>query len=59
MFFAQDTITNFLIPGSLGSDFASLDIDSLDAAVRYRRDIGRNSSLGMLATARDGDDYHN
>ncbi len=59
VFVAQDTLTNILLPGSLGSDFVSLDFDSLDAALRFRRDIGRNSSLGVLATVRDGDGYHN
>jgi hypothetical protein len=27
--------------------------------VRYRRDLGKNSTLGGLVTAREGEDYHN
>ncbi|MFK7956582.1 MAG: DUF5916 domain-containing protein [Lysobacterales bacterium] len=59
VFLADDTVTNFLVPGSLGSDLATLDQASTNAVVRYRRDILNNSSVGLLLTARQGDDYHN
>ncbi|MEM7281254.1 MAG: DUF5916 domain-containing protein, partial [Pseudomonadota bacterium] len=56
---ADDEVTNLLIPGTFGSDTESID-DSNQAFIgRYRRDLGRNSTLGALVTARRGDDYHN
>ncbi|MEM9532736.1 MAG: DUF5916 domain-containing protein [Pseudomonadota bacterium] len=58
-FLAEDTVTNFLVPGSLGSSLAALDQSSTNAVMRYRRDILSNSSVGVLLTARQGDDYHN
>ena len=58
-FFAEDTLTQFLIPGSQSSDIASVDKNSSNGVFRYRRDVGSNSSLGVIATARSGDDYHN
>ena len=58
-FFAQDTLTQFLIPGSQSSDLANLEEDSSNGVFRYRRDVGDNSSVGFIGTARTGDDYHN
>lgn len=58
-FFAQDTLTGFLLPGSLNSDIATLDQNSRNGVIRLRRDIGDNSSIGLLTTGRFGDDYHN
>ncbi len=58
-FYAEDEVTNLLIPGALGSDVATIDSQSTDAAFRYRRDILDNSSVGFIATHRDGDDYNN
>ena len=59
VFVADDTVTNFLVPGALNSDVATLDQSSEAAVVRYRRDVGKNSSVGVLMTHRQGDDYHN
>ncbi|MDX1570727.1 MAG: DUF5916 domain-containing protein [Xanthomonadales bacterium] len=59
VFVAEDAVTNILIPGALGSSLASLDQSSRDAVLRYRRDVGKNSSMGVLLTARDGDGYRN
>lgn len=58
-FYAEDEVTNLLIPGALGSDVASIDGASTDIAFRYRRDVLENSSLGLLVTSRDGQDYQN
>lgn len=56
---ADDAVTNLLFPGTFGSDSDSLDNGSQAFVGRYRRDLGRNSTLGALVTARSGDDYHN
>ncbi|HET9229214.1 MAG TPA: DUF5916 domain-containing protein, partial [Thermoanaerobaculia bacterium] len=59
VFVAQDDRTDFLIPGSESSSTASLDEESTDAVIRYRRDLGASSAVGVLATSREGIDYSN
>lgn len=59
-FYANDTRTNLLIPGALGSSFTSLSQESNNLVGRYRRDIGDNAStVGATITSRSGDDYSN
>ena len=58
-FVARDELTNLIFPGSTGSDGTSLDFESTAAVVRYRRDLGDSSALGMLLTSREGDCYSN
>jgi hypothetical protein len=58
-FVAQDEITNLIFPGSHGSDGDSFDEQTTDGVFRYRRDIGQNSAVGGIMTARTGKDYHN
>jgi hypothetical protein len=58
-FFAQDRINNLILPGSEASGFASLDQDVTSGVLRYRRDLGRTSTLGALWAGREGDDYRN
>lgn len=59
VFVAQDDRTDILIPGSESSRAVSLDVESTDAVLRYRRDLGTHSALGFLLTSRDGDGYSN
>ncbi len=59
VFVAQDEVTNLIFPGATGSDSTSLDLESTDAVVRYRRDLGEASALGVLLTSREGDGYEN
>ena len=59
VFVARDEITNLIFPGSTGSDGTSLDLETTDAVVRYRRDLGDSSALGVLLTSREGDGYSN
>ena len=59
LFVAQDEITNLLFPGSQGSDSTSLDFETTDGVLRYRRDLGKTSALGVLATSREGSGYSN
>ena len=59
VFVTRDTVNNLLIPSNQGSAFASVDQDVDGGVFRYRRDIGANSTLGVLYTGREADDYHN
>jgi hypothetical protein len=56
---ARDEINNLILPSNQGSGFAFLDQNVTSGVLRYRRDIGRSSALGVLYTGREGDDYHN
>jgi hypothetical protein len=58
-FVAEDARTTILLPGSQRSTLAELDDDSLDAVVRYRRDIRDGGALGLIATGREAGDYRN
>lgn len=57
--FARDNITNLIFPGFESSGFSSVDQDVDSAILRYRRDVGRTSTLGFLYSGRQGDDYRN
>ena len=59
VFVAQDDRTDFLIPGAELSTATSLNEASTDAVLRYRRDLGASSAVGLLATSREGDGYSN
>ena len=59
VFVAQDEVTNLTFPGSTESDSTSLDLETTNAVMRYRRDLGDSSALGVLITSREGDDYSN
>jgi hypothetical protein len=59
VFVAQDRTTNVLFPSNQSSDLDAYDQENLTGVVRYRRDIGDSSAVGALATAREGDGYHN
>ncbi|MCP3979313.1 MAG: carbohydrate binding family 9 domain-containing protein [bacterium] len=59
-FFAQDKVDSLIVPGSEGSSFVEFDEqDYIGGVMRYRRDVGQNSAVGALVTAREGDDYYN
>ena len=58
-FVAQDSVTNLIFPGSTSSDSDSFDFGNDTAVMRYRRDFGKASSIGMIVTGRQGDDYEN
>ena len=59
VFVADDDRSTLLVPGSQSSETTELGDGTTDAVARYRRDVGRGSSIGALATARRGDGYHN
>lgn len=58
-FAARDAVTQLLVPGVLGSDFEVLEQPTNVFVGRYRHDVDPNTSLGVVATARHGDEYRN
>ncbi len=58
-FFAQDRINNLILPGAQSSRLTSLDQDVTSGVLRYRRDLGKTSTLGALWTGREAEDYRN
>lgn len=58
-FTVRDKLTNILFPASQGSNTTSRDRESTGSVLRYRRDIGRSSNIGLLVTDREGDQYYN
>jgi len=59
VFATDDTVTNLLFPGPLGSSSESLDQDNDAFVGRYTRGIGSLSTIGALVTSRQGDGYSN
>jgi|CXWL01.1.fsa_nt_gi hypothetical protein len=59
VFVAQDDVTQVLLPGTFSSDATSLDEKSVDSVLRYRRDIGAGSAVGLILTDREGGGYSN
>ncbi len=59
VFVAEDSVNGFLIPSNQGTGSVFLEEPVTNAVFRYRRDIGSTSTLGVLYTGREGDDYHN
>lgn len=59
VFFVQDTETNFLMPGNLSDEIASLNQESHSGVLRYRYDYQQSLSIGAISTLRKSDDYHN
>ena len=59
VYLAEDEVTNIIIPGVEESALTAIDASNLSGVVRYRRDVGRNSVLGVLFTGREGDGYSN
>jgi Domain of unknown function (DUF5916)/Carbohydrate family 9 binding domain-like len=58
-FGAQDRINNLIFPSNQGSASTSLDRDVTGGVFRYRYDVGRGSTLGLLYTGRVGSGYAN
>jgi len=59
LFASSDDVNALVIPGNQGSASAFLEESVTGSVARYRRDLGRNSSLGVLYAGREGNDYHN
>jgi hypothetical protein len=58
-FGAYDRINNLIFPSNQGSASTSIDQDVTSGVLRYRRDVGKNSTIGLLYTGRMADDYYN
>ncbi len=58
-FGARDRVNNLLFPSNQGSMRDQIDQTVDSAVLRYRYDLGSNSTVGVLATSREGDGYHN
>jgi hypothetical protein len=59
VFVARDAVTNLVFPSNQGSEGDSLDQPATAGVVRYRRDLGESSTVGVLATDREGESYAN
>jgi hypothetical protein len=59
LYVARDEITNLLFPGSESSSSTSLATETTSSVFRYRRDVGGNSTIGLLLTDREAEDYYN
>jgi hypothetical protein len=58
-FFARDRINNLILPGSQAAGLSSIDQDVTSGVLRYRRDLQKGSTFGVLWTGREGEDYSN
>lgn len=56
LFVARDEQTTLILPGSNGSELAFFPQETTDAVLRYRRDLGSSSTLGVLTTIRESQD---
>lgn len=56
---ARDRITNLLVPSDQSSFRTTLPEDSTTAIFRYRRELGKNATMGGLVSSRSGPDYDN
>jgi hypothetical protein len=59
VFVARDDTNNILLPSNQGSEVVSLAQGVTSAVARYRRDVGRTSTVGAIYTGREGGEYHN
>lgn len=59
LFVTRDEVNQLTIPSNQGSGFAFLDEQVTAAVGRYRRDIGADSTIGVLYAGREGAGYHN
>lgn len=59
VFMAEDTVTNLLFPGPLGSSSESLNESNRAMVGRYSYGFGESSTIGALVTSRSGGQYEN
>ena len=59
VFLTQDEVNSLVIPSNQGSRSVFLEEKVTAAVARYRRDIGAESTVGLIYAGRQGDDYHN
>ena len=59
VFAAKDTVNTLLFPSNQVTASTLLDEPVTSGVMRYRRDLGASSAIGVVYTGREGDDYHN
>ena len=59
LYAVQDRKLNLLFPGPYGSGSAALSERNFGTVARYRRDILKNSSAGVIVTDREAEDFYN
>jgi hypothetical protein len=59
VFSTNDTETNILLPGNLGSQLVTLNKESHSGALRYRYDFSDDLTVGTITTFRSAESYHN
>lgn len=59
VFATRDEINNLVFPSNQSSDFAQVEQEVNGAVLRYRRDVGSRSILGVLYAGREASGYHN
>jgi hypothetical protein len=59
LFAAHDIATNIILPGNRGSRTVSLGQGTTAGILRYRYDLGDESTVGLLVTDREGPSYAN
>ena len=57
--FGRDEKTSLIFPSNQESDDTTLDQENDVGVLRYRHDVGKNSTLGLLLTDRQGVTYRN
>ncbi len=57
-FTVEDEITNLLFSGTESSAMTSLPFANTATVLRYRRDVGKSSNLGVLLTGREGEEEY-
>jgi hypothetical protein len=58
-FAARDRLNNLIFPANQGSTFQSFNQTVNSGVLRYRHDVGQTSTIGVLATDREGAGYFN
>ena len=59
VFVARDEVNNLLLPSNQATDVVSLPQRVWGGVLRYRRDVGQASTVGLIYAGRQADGYHN
>ncbi|UCH97846.1 MAG: carbohydrate binding family 9 domain-containing protein, partial [Candidatus Aminicenantes bacterium] len=59
IFATQDRYNNLIFPSNKGSSSTTIKENVYGGVLRYRRDIGKNTTVGVLYTGRFSENYHN
>ncbi|MBA7575041.1 hypothetical protein ES708_16857 [subsurface metagenome] len=59
MFTVRDSFTPLMFSGPQGARSTTLSLQSTGTVMRYRRDVGKSSNIGLTFTDREGSGYFN